>query len=71
MPPNNGPNSRLTTACAECSAPGRCLSGLRPANIRPVLGALPVKLKPVTAKTRSTSGVCRSTAIACLATSVV
>jgi len=71
MPPNSGPNRRWTIASAECSTPGLCLSGLSPANIRPAFGALPVKLKPVTAKTLSISGTFLNTAMACLAMPVV
>src|SRR5690242_13171347 len=55
--PKKGPRSRFTTAVVEWSLPRRFEYGCMLAKTIPRFGALPEKLKPVTAKVFSTSGV--------------
>ena len=69
--PNIGPRSRLSTACSRCSSPMRWSNGLSATKIRPWFGALPLKLKPITENTPSTSGVPSRSCSASLATLLV
>ena len=66
--PNIGPRRRFSTACSRCSSPSRSSKGFSATKIRPWLGALPLKLKPMTEKTARTSGVASSTFSASRAT---
>src|SRR4051812_24510241 len=67
----NCPETRPSTACSECSAPFRCANGFRLVKISPWFGAAPLKLKPMTENTPSTSGSLISASSACRATSPV
>ena len=55
--PPKAPRRRPITASAECSSPRRSEYGFRPKNTIPRLGAVPAKLKPLTANMVSISGV--------------
>ena len=63
--PAEPPEHRLD---AECSAPGRSSNGLSRANMSPWFGAAPLKLKPMTENSASTSGSLRMIFSACRAT---
>ena len=58
---------RPITAPAEWLSPSRCENGLRLENTIPWFGAAPLKLKPITENTPSTSGSAISSCSACLA----
>ena len=66
--PNKAPRKRGSTACSLCSSLRRSSNGFSDAKINPWLGALPVKLKPMTENTDCTSGVPISTRSASRAT---
>ena len=53
---NSGPLTRFSTDRSECSAPSRSAYSLRRAKIRPLFGAAPEKLKPITENAAAMSG---------------